>query len=338
MEWDESRLRVPAAVLSLAIMALIALVLLQAPMARLTPARSQEQRLRLEFVARPQADAPTHVAAPAAAPARAAARSTPAAPSRPPPPVAAHQRPPATIPPPLATPRATAPADPGEVARAVYDRDGRAKLPPGVVAEPGAPQGSPPGLANARDAAKTKALMERPNPVQYNETRFEKDWVSKGTLGDVATQKVNRAIADMFKSGRSSPTARPPPDTRFNPALAQNRGDLGSEATGDAYKAAPIAFEKAPQPTGEATKAIRAQLDALQGRALMCHDPRKDQWLADVRGNLQALERSEHALANGADPARAKYQLPQAIDAAYDLSRRALWYADKQLSECGKAG
>ncbi|UAY74290.1 hypothetical protein [Pseudoxanthomonas sp. X-1] len=333
MEWDESRLRVPAAVLSLAIMALIALVLLQAPMARLAPARSQEQRLRLEFVARPQADAPTHVPAPA----RAAARAT-AAPSRPSPPVAAHQRPPATIPPPLATPQATAPADPGEVARAVYDRDGRAKLPPGVVAEPGAPQGSPPGLANARDAAKTKALMERPNPVQYNETRFEKDWVSKGTLGDVATQKVNRAIADMFKSGRSSPTARPPPDTRFNPALAQNRGDLGSEATGDAYKAAPIAFEKAPQPTGEATKAIRAQLDALQGRALMCHDPRKDQWLADVRSNLQALERSEHALANGADPARAKYQLPQAIDAAYDLSRRALWYADKQLSGCGKAG
>jgi len=341
--WDESRLRVPAALMSLAILALMALVLLDTPMARLASSpEAVPARMRLEFVARPASSVPavraserpqskTPVSSPSSRADAAAER--PAAPASPP---LSAQRAPATEPPAVRTPApARAAARDDALARSLYTRDGQARLPPGVAEAPaGEPEGSPPGMANARDAAKAKRVLERPNPIDYKETHFEKDWVSNGTLGDVATQKINRAISDMFKSDRSQATARPPPDTRFNPALAQNRADLGSEATGDAYKAAPIAFEKAPQPPGAAGKAIGAQLAALEQRASGCKDPRRDKWLGDVRSNLQTLDRNETALTHGADGMRAKYLLPQAIDAAYDLSRRAVWYANKQLDAC----
>ncbi|SEM09505.1 hypothetical protein SAMN05428989_3033 [Pseudoxanthomonas sp. GM95] len=338
---DELGLQIPAAVLTALLMVLFAAVLLKTPLARLGPLRSSDpSAMRLEFIPR-QVPPPAQVAQPQVQPntprnatsAQATPQPQPATPPRAPA-QAAQPAPPKTLV--VTTPKA-APAPQESIANAIYTKQGQVRLPPGtVVAPPSTPEGSPPGMANARDAAKAKNVLEKPNPIHYEETRFEKDWTSSGTLGDVAAQKINGAIKDMFKSDRNSAVARPPPATRFNPALAQNQAAMGSEATGDAYKAAPIGFEKAPQPTGEASKAIHAQLDALQGRALMCKDPQKDKWLGDVRKNLTDLERNETALTHGADVQRAQYYLPQAIDASYDLSRRALWYADKRLSACGK--
>lgn len=331
---DELGLRIPAALLTGLIMVVFAMVLLKTPLARLGPQRAADPSpMRLEFiarpvpppavVARPMAPAPTRSRAPATPPA-AATRST------------RQDVPPAPKALVVTTP-SQAPAAQESIANAIYTKQGQVRLPPGVAAAPpGTPPGTPPGMPSARDQAQARNVLEKPNPIHYEKTRFDKDWASSGTLGDLAGQKIGRAMKDLFKDDRNSAVARPPPQTRFNPALAQNQGDMGSEATGDAYKAAPIGFEKAPQPTGEASKAIHAQLDALQGRALMCRDPQKDKWLADVRKNLADLERNETALTHGADVQRAQYYLPQAIDAAYDLSRRALWYADKRLSACAR--
>jgi hypothetical protein len=334
---DELDLQIPAALLTILMMALFAMVLLKTPVARLGPLRAEAPRaMRLEFLQR-QLTRPRpapDTAQPEAS--RAPPRTVPAAasPIQAAPPAAQPNAPKALV---VVTTPTKPPARPESIANAIYTRDGRVRLPPGVAeAPPSTPPGTPPGMASARDAAKASNVLDKPNPIHYQETRFEKDWAAKGTLGDAAAQKINGVIKDMFKSDRSNAVARPPPATRFNPALAQNQADLGSEATGDAYRAAPIGFEKAPQPAGEASKAIRAQLDTLQGRALMCKDRQKDKWLADVRKHLIELERNETALAHGADVQRAQYYLPQAIDAAYDLSRRALWYADKQLSACGR--
>lgn len=321
-----------AALLTLLMMVLFAAVLLKTPVARLGswPA-SQTSAMRLELLQR-QVVRPTPAPPPAiAAPKAARAPASNAAAAAPP---AAQPNAPKTL---VVTPPSKAPAGPESIANAIYTRDGQVRLPPGVAqAPPSTPPGTPPGMASARDAAKARNVLEKPNPIDYQETRFEKDWTAKGTLGDAAAQKINGVIKDMFKSDRSSAVARPPPATGFNPALAQNQADVGSEATGDAYRAAPIGFEKAPQPPGQASKAIRAQLDALQDRALMCKDRQKDKWLADVRKHLTELEGNETALTHGADVQRAQHYLPQAIDAAYDLSRRALWYADKRLSACGR--
>jgi hypothetical protein len=334
---DELELQIPAALLTVLLMAVFAAVLLKTPMARLGPLRSSApSAMRLEFI---QRDLPR--TAPVAPPPVASRSPAPARPqpARPAPPAA-----PAQVAPPQAQPKALvvttptkAPADQESIANAIYTKQGQVRLPPGVAAAPpSSPPGTPPGMASARDEAQAKNVLEKPNPIHYEKTRFDKDWASSGTLGELAGQKAGRLMKDLFKEKTNSAVARPPPETRFNPALAQDQAAMGSEATGDAYKAAPIGFEKAPQPTGEASKAIRAQLDALQGRALMCKDPQKDKWLGDVRKNLTDLERNETALTHGADIQRAEHYLPQAIDASYDLSRRALWYADKRLSACGK--
>jgi hypothetical protein len=338
---DELELQIPAALLTILLMAMFAAVLLKTPMARLGPLRTSEpSAMRLEFIQR-DLPRPAPAATPQATPPVVSRRPAPASPqvSTPMPPTvpaqAAPQQAPAKA---LVVTTPTKPAaDQESIANAIYTRQGQVRLPPGVAAAPpSTPPGTPPGMASARDQAQARNVLEKPNPIHYEKTRFDKDWASSGTLGQLAGQKVGRVMKDLFKEKTNSAIARPPPETRFNPALAQDQAAMGSEATGDAYKAAPIGFEKAPQPPGEASKAIRAKLEALQGRALMCKDPQKDTWLGGVRKNLADLERNETALTHGADIQRAEHYLPQAIDASYDLSRRALWYADKRLSSCGK--
>ena len=39
----------------------------------------------------------------------------------------------------------------------------------------------------------------------------------------------------------------------------------------------------------------------------------------------------------GADPVSAEHLLPGLADSAYDLARRALWYADRKLASCTPA-
>ena len=243
--------------------------------------------------------------------------------------------PPTRTPPPprqVAASTAAAPAE-ASMAAQLYTREGRLQIDP--LAQAGA---VPPGMDDARVAAKTRSVMERVNPVQYQETRFAKDWKSDGTLGDVAMQGLNRGMKKLNDKINGPQTqvakARPPPEVRFNPALAGNQAEMGSAATGDAYKAAPIAHESLPDLKGEASRRIRDALAALEQRSARCEAATRTPLLSTVRGHLADLERAEHALNNGADPVLAAQLLPRQADSAYDLARRALWYADRQLKQC----
>ncbi|MFT3763371.1 MAG: hypothetical protein QM761_12365 [Pseudoxanthomonas sp.] len=226
---------------------------------------------------------------------------------------------------------------PPPVAGPLYTRDGRVRVRDETAA---ASTARPPGMPASGDEA--KKLLERDNPIDYRPTRFDKDWVSDGTLGQVAAQSIGRGLKKAIKtvSGMlpvqqiEPPVARPPPDVAFNPGLHANAADLGSEATGDAYKAAPIAHEKPPG-DGEAGRRIRESLAALRQRSAGCERALRDRLLAPVSKHLKDLEQAEHGLAHGADPLLAERILPQQLDSAYDLSRRALWYAEKKLAACG---
>ncbi|MDL5366528.1 hypothetical protein QSH18_13050 [Xanthomonas sp. NCPPB 2654] len=320
---EDRLLRLGAAATTLLILLLLGRLLLIAPS---PPPAHAHDALRLVFVPRPVPAAAPPPQLPAAEPApHVAARRAPAA-------ARAAQAP---LPPPTRTaaPVATQAAP---MSATLYTRDGSARLPDGVAVDPFAEaQGTPPGTTNPRDLAKAKRLLERPNPIDYRRTRFDKDWASDGTLGDVAMQGIGDAMKKMLpKSTHQPAVARPPPEVRFNPGLHERPGDLGSEATGDAYKAAPIAFEKAPGLDGEASRRIRKAIGELERRRAACPAAQRSRLLQSVLDNLDALQRVENAMAKGADPIQAQQTLPRAADSAYDLARRALWYADQKLAVC----
>ncbi len=228
----------------------------------------------------------------------------------------------------------------GAMAAQLYSRTGQVQLPPGASIDPLDPGHAavPPGMTDQRELDRARKVMERPNPVDYRETRFAKDWKSDGTLGDVAVQGLNRGMKRanraIFGDDVQNAKARPPPDVRFNPALAQNAGELGSEATGDAYKAAPIAHEPPPDLTGTGSRNLRAELAQLEPTLARCDSARRLALLAPIRTHLADLERVERAMTHGADPVMAAQMLPRQGDSAYDLTRRALWYARKQAARC----
>lgn len=314
-----------------AILFFLACLLLYMPPPRET--LQHDDGLQVYFVPRAQSTPPAPVQPPpqreripsAASAASAAARSAPP-PTRTPPP----QRQVAA---------ATAPANESMAAQ-LYTREGRLRMPRDAQVDAMAQPGSavPPGMADERAQAKARNVMERVNPVQYQETRFAKDWKSDGTLGDVAMQEMNRGMKKFNDTINGPQTqvakARPPPDVRFNPALAENQAEMGSVATGDAYKAAPIAHETPPDLKGEASRRIREAMAALEQRSARCDASQRKSLLSPVRTHLSDLERAEHALNNGADPVMAAQMLPRQADSAYDLARRALWYADRQLKQC----
>lgn len=222
----------------------------------------------------------------------------------------------------------------------LYTKEGRVKLPPGVAIDPLKAVPRPPGMPDERAAQFAKKLFDRPKAIDYRETRFDKDWAGSGTMGDRAAQKLGRplqALQGLSKMvmGEDQPAkARPPPHVPFNPKLHERPSDLGSVATGNAYKAAPIAFEKAPDLKGEASRRIRTKLREQEKRYTNCDQKRLQDLLAPVRTNLADLERTERALAHGADPLQAEHLLPRIADSAYDQARRALWYAEQQLTVC----
>lgn len=168
---------------------------------------------------------------------------------------------------------------------------------------------------------------------------------------ELATGVGERATANLF-SGRRAGTrqkrsesliygediqaaeARRPPDIAFNPARHERPSDLGSEATGDAWKAAPIRYEKAPDLKGEASRRIRVALGDLEQRYPRCATAQRSQWLAPARAQLEALQRVEYRYSHGADPVEAQHSLPSAADNAYDQARRALWDAERRMKIC----
>jgi hypothetical protein len=322
---------VAAAAITLLILLLTAAVLLHVPQNPVPVDAGPAMRLRLiapsHAVSRPMAG--TRTAAPATPPDKIAPRSgvrhaTAPGPIRMPEP--AHDRP--------------TPAAPSNLTQQLYTADGQVRLPDNAIA---ATSARPPPGSLARDPhaeAEAKRLLERPDPIDYKPTRFDKDWASDGNLLDLATQQAGQALAGMFgkKHRDESRHARPPPDVRFNPALHERPEDLGSEATGDAYKAAPIAFEKVPDLKGGASRRIRAGIAELRSRRSGCGDNALDRWLSPVQAHLNELQKVEYKLAHGADPVSAEHLLPGLADSAYDLARRALWYADRKLASCTPAG
>src|SRR5699024_615592 len=108
----------------------------------------------------------------------------------------------------------------------------------------------------------------------------------------------------------------------------------GSEATGDAWRAAPISYEPAPGLDGRASRRIREQIAELEAATLGCDAARVRRLLAPALQALENLQRAEYAWARGADPIRRAHELPNAANSAWDQARRALWYAGRQLSGC----
>lgn len=321
--WDESFAhRAGAALLTALILVMMFRVLLHMPQ---PAAPLADSSLQVTFLARTPVPPPMPNVPPRD-------DMPPRAPASPAQPVAAKPRVPAPLPLP------SSPSD-TRMAATLYSREGAARLPEGTAIDPlAAPAGSPPGTTNEAELARARRVMERPNPIDYKPTAFDKDWASDGTLGDVAMQGIGRGMKKINKiiygPEIQAARARPPPDVRFNPALAEGRQDLGSEATGDAYKAAPIAFEKAPGHDGEASRRIRAALAELQAQTGGCASARMQPLLATVRGHLADLEQVERAYAKGPDPVMAEQMLPRQADSAYDLARRALWYAHEKSADC----
>ena len=295
-------LRMAAGMAALAMLSALARLMLQMP--ELAPAR-QEARTQLRWLA--SVAAPPVVPAPALPDPASPSLATPA-PSLP---AVSSNTAPAAAPPPL-----PAPVKPPAVR--LYGADGEALL--------------------AADTVKAEA--QKSNAERVFEHRDE-----------LATGVGERATAGLF-SGKSAGTsqsrvqralygrdiqaaeARRPPDIAFNPRLHERSSDLGSEATGDAYKAAPIRYEKAPDMKGEASRRIRVALGALEQRYPRCNAQQRRQWLAPVLTHLDALQRAEYRYNNGADPVEAEHSLLSATDSAYDMARRALWDAERRMKMC----
>jgi hypothetical protein len=221
----------------------------------------------------------------------------------------------------------------------LYERDGRLRVPEGVGRPPPA-AGQPPGSAADGRQANAHGPFDRVNPVDYRETRFDRAWKGKGTAGDMVLEDahgtVTGAVSIPLGSSDQPARARPPPAVRFNPGLHERTADLGSEATGDAYKAAPIAEEPAPGLEGAASRAIRGQLALLGQEFAHCRASLFADFARPVRLHLSQLEGIEYAFAHGADPVRAEHLLPREADMAYTLARRALWHARNKLASCDR--
>lgn len=219
----------------------------------------------------------------------------------------------------------------------LYGRDGRLLLPEDAAGR-AVPVRPPPGTGEGVARNKAPGPFDRRNPVDYRETRFDKAWLGKGTAGDSLLENAHGTVTGTVViplGTRDQPArARPPPEVRFNPAYHERVADLGSEATGDAYKAAPIASEPAPGLEGAASRAIREQLAALGADFPHCRKSLYVELLRPIQQHLSQLERVEHAFANGADPTRAEHLLPREADMAYNLARRAAWHARATLSSC----
>ncbi|MGJ7902062.1 hypothetical protein [Lysobacter sp. 1R34A] len=203
---------------------------------------------------------------------------------------------------------------------------------------PLAPKPRAPGDPSERSQYYAKKLVERRNPLGDQPPALH-DW-----FGDAAKKagaradgqvSVNRVAEAIFGKDIQSAKARPPPSVRFRPELHGRPSDLGSEATGDAYKAAAVAHEAVPGLEGEASRRIREAIELLLKLPSRCERQAVEGWLAPVRKHLAELQRAEYAYGHGADPIRREHMLPRAADTAYDQARRAIAYAEGRVAGCG---
>ena len=145
----------------------------------------------------------------------------------------------------------------------------------------------------------------------------------------------NKIAEFLFGKEIEHARARPSPQVRFHPGRHERGADLGSEATGDAYKAAPISYEPAPGLDGQASRRIREQVAALETAYAGCDRARLRALMQPLLLHLDELQKAETAHARGADPVHAQHRLPNVANNAWDMSRRALWYADSKMAGCG---
>lgn len=213
-----------------------------------------------------------------------------------------------------ATPAAAKPND--ELIKRLYGSDGRPELP------------DAPG---ERQKAAVERVFEHRDELA---TGVGERATANLFSGKTAGTSQSRAQRALYGRDIQAAEARRPPEIAFNPAAHERQSDLGSEATGDAYKAAPIRFEKVPDMKGEASRRIRAAIGALEGRYSRCSADQRTRWMAPALTHLDTLQRVEYRYNNGADPTEAEHTLPSAADSAYDQARRALWDAERRMKTC----
>jgi len=251
----------------------------------------------------------------------------------------------------LAVPQSTtavAPGMPVDSKRAPSTSPASDSAAPVVPAAPAPTAAAPQAAWSQRLYAKDGTLAIPDATDTHQESAAERVFEHRDEL---ATQVGERATANLFSGERAgtrqkrserllygediqAAEARRPPDIAFNPRLHERPSDLGSEATGDAYKAAPIRYEKAPDMKGEASRRIRVAIGALEQRYPRCNADQRRRWLGIVQQHLDALQRVEYRYNNGADPVEAEHSLLSAADSAYDLARRALWDAERRMKMC----
>lgn len=297
--------RIGAGVATAAILCLFARVLSQVPEA---DADGRMQRLQVRWLPRASDETP---------------RPSPAAATRPAPPVVRD-----TVPlaadiqparPDLAVPPPKAPAASADWSRRLYDRHGEIALPAELAGE-GRTRANGERVFEHRDELAT-GVGERATAGLFSKQR--------------AGTKQSRVQRWIYGEDIQPAEARRPPEVAFNPSLHERASDLGSEATGDAYKAAPIRHEPLPGLDGEASRRIRAAIGELERRYPRCSSDLRGRWFASALQHLDALERLEYRYRHGADPIEAEHTLPSAADSAYDLARRALWDAERRMKTCG---
>lgn len=198
-----------------------------------------------------------------------------------------------------------------------------------------APKPRAPGDPSERSQYYAKKLLERRNPLGDQPPPLH-DWFDDAKTAGKGQTLSKRIAEALYGKDIQSAKARPPPATRFRPELHERPSDLGSEATGNAYKAAAIGYEKLPGLEGEASRRIREAIELLLKLPTGCERQTVEGWLAPARKHLTELERAEYAYGHGADPIRREHMLPRAADTAYDQARRAIAYAEGRLAGCGK--
>jgi hypothetical protein len=290
-----------AALAALAVLSLLARLLWQLPEARGT---RQEARIQLRWLPPSSAQALPMTATDPVMAAGAPAVSMPTAPAQ------------AIVPPPdAALPDASSPA----WSRNLYGDNGRITLAPGTVGE----------TAQKSDAE--RVFEHRDELATGVGERATAGLFSKRPAGTPQSLAQRMLYGEDIQPAQ----ARRPPEVAFNPALHERPADLGSAATGDAYKAAPIRHEPVPGLDGTASRRIRAAIGELERRYPRCAAGDRQRWLAPVLQHLDALQRLEYRYNHGADPVEAEHSLPAAADSAHDLARRGLWEAERQMRTCG---
>ncbi len=294
--------RIGAGLATAAVLCLVGRVLWQVP--EIVPEHRQ-QRLQVRWLPREPGAAPPPPPLPAAVREAMPVLPSPASSS-------AGVRPAAPV-------ASTPPASSAEWSRRLYAADGGVDLPDGVAGDERI-RGKDERVFEHRDEL-AAGVGERATAGLFSKQR--------------AGTKQSRVQRWLYGEDIQAAEARRPPDVAFNPALHERSSDLGSEATGDAYKAAPIRHEPLPGLDGTASRRIRTAIGELEQRYPRCGSEARGRWLATALQHLDALERLEYRYGHGADPVEAEHTLPSAADSAYDLARRALWEAERRMKTCG---